>query len=454
MNKIVFYSLIIIVLLLLTSRLSFATKLPNFTALVKTHSAAVVNISTSYKDKDALLRSNAYGDNGDSYRPSDDTETSSLGSGFILSKDGYVVTNYHVIEDAGKVIVRLNDRREFTAQLIGNDIHSDIALLKIDADDLPVLMISPSDQLEVGEWVVAIGSPYGFEHSVAAGIVSAKQRSLPTESYVPFIQTDVAINPGNSGGPLFNIKGEVIGINSQIYSRTGGSVGLSFAIPIDVVMRVVEQLKTKGRVSRGRLGVRVQEVTRAVKKAFKLEKIQGALVNEVFKTSPADGILQIGDIIVEFDGTFVPRVSALPVMVGEAEIGKKIKVMVLRQGKRKQLTLTLTELANRTPIATKKIPKASTNQQVVLGMGLLDLNDAMRKSSKVKAGGAWVEVVRNGVAAHAGILMGDVVLMFDGKPVHNAKQLLADVKAIVKGDSIAVLIKRGNKTRFVVLSVD
>ncbi|HHL19382.1 MAG TPA: Do family serine endopeptidase [Thiothrix sp.] len=458
------YSLVVI-FLMIASRLSFAVELPNFTNLVKTYSPAVVNISTSYKDKGISSQAKTYGHDGGAYGFSpdqlnnkgfaDDIESTSLGSGFILSADGYVVTNHHVVEGANKIIVRLNDRREFIAKLIGSDIRSDIAVLKVDAHDLPVLTIDDTPDLEVGEWVVAIGSPYGFDHSVTAGIVSAKQRSLPSESYVPFIQTDVAINPGNSGGPLFNIKGEVIGINSQIYSRTGGSVGLSFAIPIDVVVSVVEQLKSKGKVRRGWLGVRVQEVTREIKHAFNLDKIQGALVNEVFAGSPAENILQVGDVIVEFDGAFVPRVSALPVMVGKADIGKALTITLLRKGKRTEVELVLKELVDvaRTE-KTEELPKVVNNEKIVLGMTIANLSDAMRKSSAVKTGGAWVNSVRTGTAASAGILVGDVILMFDGQMVKNARQLLTWVKTIAKGDSIPVLIRRKDTTRFVVLNIE
>lgn len=457
---------IIVVFLFVIPHLSFAVELPNFTGLVKKYSPAVVNISTRYKNKNSLVQFNSYDSNDDlsSLPPESsnkhgfagDIETNSLGSGFILSGDGYVVTNHHVIVGADQVIVRLNDRREFIATLVGSDVRSDLALLKIDAHDLPVLSIDNkrSQEVNVGEWVVAIGSPYGFDHSVAAGIVSAKQRSLPSESYIPFIQTDVAINPGNSGGPLFNVKGDVIGINSQIYSRTGGSIGLSFAIPIDVVIKVIEQLKATGKVRRGWLGVRVQEVTRSIKKAFNLEKIQGALVNEVFTGSPAENILQVGDVIVEFDGAFVLRASALPVLVGGADMSKKIKLMVLRQGKKKQLKLRLKELVDVTKKQKKERVKTPNNEKVVLGMTIADLDRAMRKVVSVKTGGVWVNNVKSGIAANAGILVGDVILMFDAQKVSDARQLMIQVKTMVKNDNIPVLIKRKNITRFVVLTTE
>ncbi len=249
---------------------------------------------------DELMKRFLDKDGGDGF-PSD-KDTSSLGSGFIVSKDGYVVTNYHVIAEADEIIVKLSDRRELSAKLVGSDKRSDVALLKIEAENLPVLETGSSENLKVGEWVVAIGSPFGFDHSVTAGIVSAKGRSLPSENYVPFIQTDVAINPGNSGGPLFNLKGQVVGINSQIFSRTGGFMGVSFAIPVDVAKRVIEQLKDNGKVSRGWLGVYIQEVTRELALSFGLKSPRGALIVEVIKDGPAMGVLKQGDIVLEFNG--------------------------------------------------------------------------------------------------------------------------------------------------------
>ncbi|MEQ8937246.1 MAG: trypsin-like peptidase domain-containing protein, partial [Gammaproteobacteria bacterium] len=298
---------------------TFARELPDFTSLVDENSAAVVNISTSSKRPMANgmppgfnlpdIPENSpfyeffkkyFGDIPEGQGPSQ--ERSSLGSGFIISKDGYVITNHHVIRDADEVIVRLNDRREFVADVIGSDERSDIAVIKIDASDLPVLKLGKADDLRVGEWVLAIGSPFGFDYSVTAGIVSAIGRSLPNENYVPFIQTDVAINPGNSGGPLFNLDGEVIGVNSQIYSRTGGFMGLSFAVPVDVVESVYKQLRDKGRVSRGWLGVLIQDVTRELAESFEMEHPHGALIAKVLDDGPAQMAgIEVGDIIIEYD---------------------------------------------------------------------------------------------------------------------------------------------------------
>jgi len=308
--------------------ISDTVRLPDFTKLVEEHSKAVVNISTSQKERfgqksphdfnggsdrneiidDLMRRFFEPPGNASPHGPSD-KDVSSLGSGFIISEDGYIITNHHVIAGADEIIVRLSDRRELVAKVIGSDKRSDVALLKVEAKNLPILETGSSKNLKVGEWVVAIGSPFGFDHSVTAGIVSAKGRSLPSENYIPFIQTDVAINPGNSGGPLFNLKGEVVGINSQIYSRTGGFMGVSFAIPVDVAKRVVEQLKSKGKVSRGWLGVFIQEITPDLATSFGLKSPKGALIVEVMKEGPAKGILQQGDIVIKFDGKEIADAS-------------------------------------------------------------------------------------------------------------------------------------------------
>ena len=311
---------IFVLAMLLVSTNVLARSLPDFTELVEDYGPAVVNISTTQQIKSSRshkqfkmpeqIPEGPFGDlfrhffdkDGES-REFEEHDAKSLGSGFIISKDGYVLTNNHVIKDAKEIIVRLNDRRELEAEIIGVDPRSDIALLKVEASNLPVVELGNSEKLKVGEWVLAIGSPFGFDHSVTAGIVSAKGRSLPRENYVPFIQTDVAINPGNSGGPLFNLDGEVVGINSQIYSRTGGFMGLSFAIPINIVMNIVEQLKADGTVARGWLGVLIQDVTRELAESFNMEKPRGALVAKVLPGSPAEKYgFQVGDIVTKFNG--------------------------------------------------------------------------------------------------------------------------------------------------------
>jgi serine protease Do len=344
----------------LSAGTAYASSLPQFTELVKQNSPAVVNISTKQSvspqemlpealqspENDALFDEllKRFLENGSGAGKSLDFDSKSRGSGFIYSSDGYIVTNYHVVESADEITVRLNDGRELPAQLIGSDERTDVAVLKVAAKGLPVLKMGVSDKLEVGEWVLAIGSPFGFDHSATAGIVSAKGRSLPNENYVPFIQTDVAINPGNSGGPLFNLAGEVVGINSQIYSRSGGFMGVSFAIPIDVAQGVIEQLKSTGAVSRGWLGVYVQEIDTKLAQSFQMAKPEGALVAEVMPDGPAAGVLNQGDVILSFDDKPVTNSAALPLLVGSTAIGKTVELAVLRAGKYKAVSLILTEL--------------------------------------------------------------------------------------------------------------
>ena len=460
------FSLLFFFLFLLSP--AFAVELPNFTELVKKYSPAVVNISTTMKSTSKKPfhsfslpkdRSNEFNDLFRHFFDDEGPEnrdSSSLGSGFILSSDGYILTNHHVISGADEIIVKLSDRRELVAKLVGSDVRSDIALLKVDADNLPVLKTAEPNQLQVGEWVVAIGSPFGFDHSVTAGIVSAKERSLPSENYVPFIQTDVAINPGNSGGPLFNLKGEVVGVNSQIYSRTGGFMGLSFAIPIGVAMDVVEQLKTKGRVSRGWLGVIIQEVTRDLAKSFKMKEIKGALVAQVLDKSSAKGILQGGDVIIEFDGKPVDTVAALPVIVGQTKVGKEVDVKVLRSGKEQTLKLTIAELPEDLDKAIAKKEekkKKPEDEKIALGMIIQDLDDAVRKALNISSG-VLVHKVKPGPAADAGIIAGDVISMVSGKPVENTQQFIELAKTFKKGDVIPVLVKREGAARFVALKIE
>ncbi len=467
MAKLVISFFISILISIAPLQLVNAVELPNFTELVKKQSSAVVNISTTIKPSENKRspHSMPFPKDGnhefnDLFRHFFDDEnptnkdTSSLGSGFILSSDGYILTNHHVVSDANEIIVKLSDRRELVAELVGSDVRSDIALLKVDAKDLPTLTTGKSSQLEVGEWVVAIGSPFGFDHSVTVGVVSAKERSLPSESYVPFIQTDVAINPGNSGGPLFNLAGEVVGVNSQIYSRTGGFMGLSFAIPIDVAMDVVNQLKTKGKVSRGWLGVIIQEVTRDLAKSFNMKKIRGALVAQILDESSAKGILQGGDVIIEFDGKKVTTVASLPVIVGQTAVGREVDVKVLRAGQEKILKLTISELPedlNKVSKKEKKQPKKN-NDKVALGMIIQDLNESIRKSLKISSG-VLVHKVKPGSAANAGIVSGDVITMVAGKPIDSTKQFIELSKTFKKGDVIAILVKREGASRFVALKI-
>ena len=462
---------IIISAVLFISTLSFAVELPDFTELVEKHSAAVVNISTKHNAKqskpsphdflgeggeknemlDELMR--RFFDRDGSGLPSD-KESSSLGSGFIISKDGYVVTNHHVIADADEIIVKLSDRRELVAKLIGSDKRSDVALLKVEADNLPVLETGSSDALKVGEWVVAIGSPFGFDHSVTAGIVSAKGRSLPSENYVPFLQTDVAINPGNSGGPLFNLKGEVVGINSQIYSRSGGFMGVSFAIPVDVAKRVIAQLKASGKVSRGWLGVYIQEVTRELALSFGLDRPQGALIVEVMKDGPAKGILEQGDIVLEFDGKRVENASALPVLVGSTSIEKAVNIKVRRGGITKTISLKLEELPSET-VEKAEIKKKEKPKDVksILGMEIGEL-DKLAKEAMDVDGGVLVKRVKRGAAQKAGVESGDILTIFNGEKIKDFSHFKALTKDLEAGKTYSLLVLRDGSARFLALKAD
>jgi serine protease Do len=372
-------------------------------------------------------------------------EARSLGSGFIISDDGYVVTNYHVVHGADEIVVRLDDRRELQAEMIGTDARSDIALLKISARNLPAVKLGDSDELKVGEWVLAIGSPFGFDHSVTAGIVSAKGRSLPNENYVPFIQTDVAINPGNSGGPLFNLEGKVVGVNSQIYSRTGGFMGLSFAIPIELVLDVVEQLKTEGHVSRGWLGVLIQEVTRELAESFKMSKPQGALVSKVLPGSPAEKAgIKTGDVILEFDGVSIEQAAALPPIVGQVKAGSSAKVVVMRDGRKETLTVKIGDLPEEIEMATTPggQGKEKTRKSNRLGLVLAEPDAAAREEYNLEQGGVVVMDVLEGPAAAAGIRRGDVIASLNNKPITGTKDFLNKLDQLQPGSSVALLVHR------------
>lgn len=377
----------------------------------------------------------------------------SLGSGFIISDDGYVLTNVHVIKDADEIIVRLSDRQEFAAEVVGEDSRSDVALLKIDAKNLPTVKIGRSSDLKVGEWVLAIGSPFEFDHSVTAGIVSALGRSLPNENYVPFIQTDVAINPGNSGGPLFNMDGEVVGINSQIYSRTGGFMGLSFTIPIDLAMDVVDQLKNKGKVTRGWLGILIQDVTRDLAESFGMDRPGGALVAQVLPDSPAEKAgFKVGDVIMEFNGKMIDDSASLPPIVGRIQVGEDASVKILRDGKVKMMKVRIGELPpeDEIKVAGDGRDSAENNR---LGAAVSDLTAEQRKSLDKKKTGVYVEDVNSGPARTAGLRRGDIILMINNVDVKNVAHFQQLVKDLPKGKSVPMLVQRGNGPIFLALKM-
>jgi serine protease Do len=438
--------------------------LPDFVDLVAENGPSVVNISTkqapvtaeqlrefSVPDlpEDSPLQDffrHFFGEDGE--LPDDSLQSRSLGSGFIVSADGSVLTNAHVVEGAEEIIVRTSDRREFVATLIGTDKRSDIALLKIEAEGLPAVKIGASQDLKVGEWVLAIGSPFGFESSATAGIVSAKGRSLPSENYIPFIQTDVAINPGNSGGPLFNLDGEVVGVNSQIYSRTGGFMGLSFAIPIDVVMDVVDQLQTKGKVSRGWLGVLIQDVTRELAETFGMKQPRGALVAQVLPGSPAEAAnVRPGDIVLLYNGRDILTSSALPPMVGITPVGEQVKLQVLRGGELVDLDVAIGELPEEELLAARP-SEPETVPANRLGLFVSEITPEQREPLAVAVGGVLVEGVEPGPAEQAGLSSGDVILMLDNQPVQDLAGFNRILEAIPSGRSVAVLVQRGEGRMF------
>jgi serine protease Do len=377
---------------------------------------------------------------------------SATGSGFIVTTDGFILTNAHVVKDADEVMVKLNDKREFKAKVIGIDLRTDVAVLKVNATSLPKVSIGNPDTIKVGEWVAAIGAPFGLENTMTVGIVSAKGRALPQENFVPFIQTDVAINPGNSGGPLFNLKGEVIGINSQIYSRTGGYMGLSFAIPINVAMDVMGQLRTNGKVIRGWLGIAIQEVTKELSESFGMKNTNGALVAGIEKGAPAEkGGLQPGDVITKFDSKLIESSSDLPKAVGNTKPGKTVIAEVFRKGSIKTLNLTVGEMPSDQSevIANNKAPeKADVNR---LGLVLKEAPPQQRKKMNGKKGLLVVDA--QGSAAAAGIRRGDIILALNNGEVESVEAFTKEVSTIPNGKTVALLILRNDETLYVPVKI-
>ena len=446
-----------------------AKELPDFTELVERQGPAVVNISTTQVVKHGRMMQQFPFDEDDPafemfkrFMPRQfpgvprEFKNESLGSGFIISADGHILTNAHVVDGADEVLVRLSDKREFKAKVLGVDKRTDVALLKVAATGLPTVKLGDPSRLKVGEWVVAIGSPFGFEASVTAGIVSAKGRSLPQENFVPFIQTDVAINPGNSGGPLFNMRGEVVGVNSQIYSRSGGYQGIAFAIPIDVAMDVQSQLKANGKVTRGRIGVVIQEVTRDLADSFGLAKPQGALVTTVEKGGPADKAgVEAGDIILQFDGKSVGSSADLPRIVGGTKPGTRSTLQVWRKGATKEIALTIAELqeekaAGKASRSGRPAEPAAANK---LGLVLSEPSAEQKRQLGIQ-NGLVVEDVRNG-GSRTELRPGDVILALINKGVQTDVKSVDQFNGLLakfdKSSTITLLVRRGEAQTFIII---
>jgi serine protease Do len=433
-----------------------ASTLPDFTRLVEDNAPAVVNISTEQKaeasNRQIPEMFRRFFEGMEDQLPAPDSGAESLGSGFLISADGFILTNHHVVADASRIIVRMQDGSEKDAELVGSDPRSDLALLRIEGKGFPSVKIGSSAKLKVGEWVLAIGAPFGFESTVTAGIVSAKGRSLPSENYVPFIQTDVAINPGNSGGPLFNLDGRVIGINSQIVSRSGGFMGLSFAIPIDLAMEVVAQLKDKGRVSRGWLGVLIQPVDRELAQSFGLDKPAGALVSQVMSGSPAEKAgFQVGDVVIQFNGQNIGHSGQLPQIVGLLPPGTRAEAVVMREGKRKTLKVTVEELPE--DLAGQPAVKPDKPGAATLGLRAETLTKEQLSALGLDHGLQVVEV-SDGPAARAGIRRGDVLVTLNNRPLKDTETLAKLIAGLAEGAVVPVLLHRDGSPRFLALRLD
>lgn len=450
----------------------YAKDLPDFTVLAEQHGAEVVNISVTQniraeavspfsgmEDNEQLQEffkrfgiPNIPGMPGQNGGAQPDYKSQSLGSGFIISSDGYILTNAHVVNAADEVIVKLSDKREFKAKIIGVDRRTDVALVKIEVTGLPKVTIGDPAKLKVGEWVAAIGSPFGLENTMTAGIVSAKGRALPQENFVPFIQTDVAINPGNSGGPLYNLNGEVVGINSQIYSRSGGSMGLSFAIPIDVAIEVTHQLKATGKITRGWLGIAIQEITKELAESFGMKNTNGALVAGVEKSGPADkGGLEAGDVITKFDGKSIIISADLPRAVGATKPGKVAAVEILRKGSAKTLNIAIGEMPSDSPEVSQFDKPASKAEANKIGLTLKELTPQQKKKLNGKNG--LLVIDSTDAAAQAGIRRGDVILGLNNSETQSVEQFNKQINAVASGRTVAVLVQRGENTLYVPIKV-
>lgn len=459
----------VFLLLFLLAGAAQAANLPDFQSIVKKNTPAVVKILVEYSTESAA-HPNGQPNTQDipenlrrffEFRggppPRNAQPRQAMGSGFIISADGYIVTNNHVVNGAESVIVRLTNRKEYEASVVGLDERSDLALLQIEADDLPVLKLGKPGDLAVGEWVLAIGSPFGLDYSVTAGIVSAKGRSLPTESrenYVPFIQTDVAINPGNSGGPLFNLDGDVVGVNSQIFTRSGGSIGLSFAIPVSVVINVVEQLKESGKVTRGWLGVTIQDVNKVLAESFGMDRPQGALISQLQENGPADrGGLRPGDVIVRFGGAEIASSADLPHVVGLVRPGTEVEVEIIRDRQRTKLAVEVGGLG------ADEQPSVVANDDPVrvggrIGVEVEEISDQVQSRWGISGGVVVVDVAPESPAAEAGIQRGDVITLIAGVPITSLESYTSALDQLESGQSVPIRMIRRGAPLFIGLKLD
>ncbi|WP_148254725.1 DegQ family serine endoprotease [Aidingimonas lacisalsi] len=445
-----------------------ARDLPDFTELVEDAAPGVVNISTTRtisaqgsqfqgpggQEIPEIFR-RFFGDQIPMPPGSDrgrEQQRQSLGSGFVISEDGYILTNAHVVKDADEIVVSLNDRRELEAELVGADTKTDVALLKVEDDEsLPVLAIGDSEDLQVGEWVAAIGSPFGFDHSVTAGIVSAINRTLPSDAYVPFIQTDVAINPGNSGGPLFNLDGEVVGINSQIFTRSGGFMGLSFAIPIDVAMDIADQLREDGHVSRGWLGVVIQPVSKDLAESFGMEGPSGALIADLDPDGPAaESGLRAGDVILEVDGEKVEASNKLPRLIGRVSPGTEVELTLLRDGERRTEAVTVGDWPD-SEQSGSAMGQSDSDSQARIGISVSELDPRQREQLDIDGGVQVRRVESGGAAAAAGIRAGDVIVSVDRQTVDSPRRLVEIIDSVDTDRAVPVRLYRDGRSLFVAL---
>ncbi len=464
------FSSLIVAVGLTAFSVGYAKDLPDFTELAEKQGPAVVNISITSvvhgngmmgfpgmpQDEQLQEFLRRFGIPGMPGVPGQEGgqefKSQSLGSGFIISADGYILTNAHVVSEADEVLVKLSDKREFKAKIIGADKRTDVALIKIEATNLPKVTIGDPSTLKVGEWVAAIGSPFGLENTMTAGIVSAKGRALPQENFVPFIQTDVAINPGNSGGPLFNLRGEVVGVNSQIYSKSGGSMGLSFSIPIDVAIDISNQLKANGKITRGWLGIAIQELTKELAESFGMKNANGALIAGVEKNGPADkGGLEPGDVITKFDGKVVNTSSDLPRIVGNTKAGRIVPVEIMRKGAAKTLKIGVGESPTEPSENVSPAKEKAKSEPNKIGLMLRELTPQQKQKLNGKNGLLVIE--STGAAAQAGIRRGDVVLGLNNSESQSVELFNKQINAVPAGKTVAVLVLRGENTLYVPIKV-